>query len=77
VLSNRLLMERLFRSVGRKLRVLPVRARYVQILLQCGSRVFRGLLPSPAAIDRLAVDLGQSNDEAIEKFDFSARSFNP
>jgi GT2 family glycosyltransferase len=70
VLSNRLLMERLFRSVGRKLRVLPVRARYVQILLQCGSRVFRGLLPSPAAIDRLAVDLGQSNDEAIEKFDF-------
>jgi len=77
LLSNRLLMERLFRSVGRKLRVLPVRARYVQILLQCGSRVFRGLLPSPAAIDRLAVDLGQSNDEAIEKFDFSARSFNP
>ena len=76
-LSNRALMELLFRSVGRKLRVLPVRARYVQILLQCGSRVFRGLLPSPAAIDRLAVDLGQSNDEAIEKFDFSSRSFNP
>ena len=77
VLSNRLLMELLFRSVGRKLCMLPVRARYVQIFLQCGSWVFGGLLPSPAAIDRLAIDLGQSNDEAIEKFNFSARSFTP
>ncbi len=76
-LSNRALMELLFRSVGRKLRMLPVPARYVQIILQCGSWAFRGLLPSPAAIDRLAVDLGQSNDEAIEKVDFSARSFMP
>jgi uncharacterized protein YbjT (DUF2867 family) len=77
VLSNRSLTELLFRSVGRKLCMLPVRARYVQIFLQCGSWVFGGLLPSPAAIDRLAIDLGQSNDEAIEKFDFSARSFTP
>ena len=77
VLSNRSLMELLFRSVGRKLRMLPVRARHVRMLLQYGSWMFRGLLPSPAAIDRLAVDLGQSNDEAIEKFDFAARSFTP
>ncbi|MGI9318055.1 MAG: glycosyltransferase [bacterium] len=77
VMSYREMVERVFASLGKSPRFIPMSRGFARVLLSIASRIPGFSMLSPEVADRMSADQNFPIDDAINDFGFDPRKFNP